>query len=245
MIRSGICDIKIVDNDMFTADNLLRHELGVYFLYRDKAESLARHYEFKYPFVKIDHLKADVIELLSISPDMFEKYDLVISALGNPTAEMLLNKKLHQLEKSPPIIFTWVEPFGIGGHALVTLNKKRTGCYECLHTNPAEPTTEYINRASFAAPRQTFSKTVSGCGTQFTPYGSLDAYQTAIIATRLAINLLTGEEKDNPLMSWKGNATKFINSGFRLSDRFELKEEQLFDIRYSYKTDRCKVCSER
>lgn len=245
LIRSGICNIKIVDNDMFTADNLLRHELGAYFLYKNKAESLARYYEFKYPFAKIDHLQADVIELLSISCDMFEKYDLVISALGNPTAEMLLNKKLHQLEKPPPIIFTWVEPFGIGGHALVALNKNPTGCYECLHTNPAGPTIEYINRASFAAPRQIFSKTVSGCGTQFTPYGSLDATQTAIIATRLAINILTCEEKDNPLISWKGNATKFINSGFRPSDRFELTEEQLFDIRYLYKTDRCKVCSER
>lgn len=245
LIRAGIMEIKIIDNDMFMADNLLRHELGVFYLHYNKAEALSRHYQFKYPFAKIDYLKADVLDVLFNYPDMLDKYDLVISALGNPTIEMLINQKLHELAHSPPIIFTWVEPLGIGGHALATLNNEKTGCYACLHTNPAGPTTEYINRASFAAPRQTFSKTVSGCGTQFTPYGSLDAIHTAIIATRLAINILTGEENGNPLMSWKGNAAKFINSGFSLSDRFDLTEEQLFDTRYSYKTDRCKICYER
>lgn len=242
LVHAGVNEVTVIDKDVMSPDNLYRHEVGAIYLNKNKAQAVANHVKFKYPLSNIEYKKTDVYDLLMTYPDMFEKYDLIIVALGNPTIEMLLNRKLRELEKAPPCIFTWVEPLGIGGHAIATLNNNPEGCYECLHTDPLEPTIEYINRASFAAPRQKFSKTVAGCGTQFTPYGSLDALQTAIIATRLAINILAKKEADNPLLSWKGDAEKFINVGFVLSARYELPQEFLFENRYQYKTDRCPTC---
>ena len=243
LIHAGISDVTVVDNDLLSPDNLYRHELGAIYLYRYKAKAISNHLEYKYPMAKVSPLNENVYDILMGKPDMLEKFDLIISALGNPTIEMFLNRKLRDLEKAPPTIFTWVEPLGIGGHAVATLNNSRTGCYECIHTNPVGPTSEFVNRASFAAPGQTFSKTVAGCGTQFTPYGSLDALQTAILATRLAIDILTGKELNNPLISWKGSPTKFLEAGYSLSDRYELSQEYLFETRYKYKTDRCQTCS--
>lgn len=242
LVHAGVNNITVIDKDMMSADNLYRHEVGAIYLNCNKAYAIAKHLEFKYPLSDIEYKKADIYDLLTAYPDMLEKFDLLIIALGNPTIEMFLNRVLRKLEKAPPAIFTWVEPLGIGGHAVATLNKSNSGCYDCLHTNPGEATLEYINRASFAAPRQIFSKTVSGCGTQFTPYGSLDALQTAILATRLAINILTGKEKDNPLLSWKGDADNFLGEGFILSPRYELSQELLFETRYKYKIDRCPTC---
>ncbi len=243
LIHAGINDLTVVDNDLLSPDNLYRHEVGAVYLYWNKAKAISNHLQYKYPMACVTPLKDNVYDVLINTPDMLEKFDLIISALGNPTIEMFLNRKLRDLEKVPPTIFTWIEPLGVGGHAVATLNNSRTGCYECLHTNPVGPTTEFVNRASFAAPRQTFSKTVAGCGTQFTPYGSLDALQTAILATRLAVDILTGKELNNPLISWKGSSTKFLEAGYSLSNRYELSQEYLFETRYKYKTDRCQTCS--
>lgn len=243
LLKAGVNDLTLIDKDIFLADNLYRHELGAYHLYRSKAKAVTSYLKMKYPLTFISSQDADVHLLLSTYPDMFERFDLVISALGNPTIEMLLNQKIHCLNKTPAIIFAWVEPLGIGGHALCTLNNNQNGCYECLHTAPSAPTIKYENRASFAAPNQVFSKSVSGCGTQFTPYSSLDALQTAILATRLAIDVLIGKEKDNPLLSWKGDVSNFLENGFLLSKRYDFSQEQLYEFRYAYKTKRCPICN--
>lgn len=242
LIHAGVRELTLIDNDTISPDNLYRHEVGTIYLYYNKARAVSNHLKYKYPMTKIDYKDANVYDLLTSCPDIFEKYDLIVASMGNPTVEMLLNQRIRELENPPSLIFAWVEPLGIGGHAIATLNNSLKGCYECLHTNPSGPTFEYINRASFAAPRQIFTKTVAGCGTQFTPYGSVDALQTAILATRLAINILTGQEQDNPLLSWKGDATIFIQSGFLLSPRYELTNEELFQSRYMYKTNRCPTC---
>ena len=141
------------------------------------------------------------------------------------------------------VIFSWVEPLGIGGHALLILNQDKTGCYECLYTlNPEDQLDVLKNRASFAAPKQFFGKRISCCGSTFTPYGSLDALQTAIITTRLCISALIGEEKNNPLISWKGDSTIFIQNGYKLSERYYMLNQKLIDLRYQYKSAHCKVC---
>lgn len=98
------------------------------------------------------------------------------------------------------------------------------------------------NRASFAAPGQFFAKDISGCGSLFTPYGSTDALQTALLTTRLAIDTLLGNESGNPLMSWKGSATQFLAAGHTLSSRYDLTEDEMFPMRYDYVNSRCLVC---
>ncbi len=165
-------------------------------------------------------------------------------AIGNPTIELYLNKYFYNTKNMPPVIFTWLEAYGIGGHALLTNNKNRNGCLECLFTPPEKDIENYgkYNRSSFAKKGQEFSKAISGCGSLFTPYGSLDAIQTAILAVRLAINVLDGHEIDNPILSWKGDSQMFLENKKILSDRYRCTVEQLYENRYKYKSDLCPIC---
>jgi hypothetical protein len=77
------------------------------------------------------------------------------------------------------------------------------------------------------------------------PFSSLDAASTAVLASRLAIDALTGREKGNPLLSWKGDASEFTAEQFELSDRFRMSDLHRFDHRYSYQSDGCPVCIDR
>lgn len=259
LAKAGIENITLIDQDLIMQENVYRHVLGVNSLksdnYKDNIDSLEaftpkisglkREIEQKFPYTKIDAFSnyTDSIENIMKKGDInFKQFDLVIVALGNPTIEIYLNEYFHKEVGMPPIIFTWVEAYGIGGHAILTNNNRKNGCLKCLYTDPFDSKAPLRNRASFAAEGQCFLRQISGCGSVYTPYGSLDSFQTAILATRLAIDVLSNKEMDNPVLSWKGNADKFLDSGFLLSEHYLLSSETLYNTRYLYKNDSCEIC---
>ncbi|ADD03114.1 UBA/THIF-type NAD/FAD binding protein [Thermoanaerobacter italicus Ab9] len=259
LAKAGIQKITLIDQDYLMQENVYRHVLGTDSLLMEKYKNgekvevlsnpkiigLKNEIERKLPYTNVDVLPEyiDKIEnIISNNTIDFKQFDLVIVAIGNPTIELYLNEFFHKNENMPPVIFTWVEAYGIGGHALLTNNNGKSGCLKCLYTDPFDEKAPLYNRASFAAAGQNFTKQVSGCSSVYIPYSSLDSMQTAILATRLAIDTLSGKEKDNPILSWKGNADIFIENGFKLSDRYSIPYEQLYDSRYLYKNKSCKIC---
>jgi molybdopterin/thiamine biosynthesis adenylyltransferase len=256
LARAGVTDFTLIDKDFLSIENIHRHALGVDRLYSKikgddigsckkvyKVKSLKSELEAKYPFVTVKAIEKPIQQLIRDSAVDFSNFDLIIIALGEPTLELFLNRHFHRLNNCPPVIFTWLEAFGIGGHALLTKNNKKNGCLECLFHDPNDFTATLYNRASFAAPGQFFGKSITGCGSVFTPYGSMDALQTALLATRLAVNTLLKKEKDNPLLSWKGECSLFMEEGFYLSPRYELSAEELYEKRYKYKLEQCRICN--
>jgi molybdopterin-synthase adenylyltransferase len=251
LARAGVTSFTLIDKDVLDVDNIYRHELGAKSLYWrlenrfstiSKAEALTMELYNHFPNLNIEYEIADVLDLMEEDRQLIINSDLIIVALGSPTVELYLNEQFHQMGGAPPVIYAWLDPLGIGGHSLLTKNQQNGGCFRCLFTHPDDANHLIPNKASFAAPDQFFGKTLAGCESVFTPYGSMDALQTAIIATRLAVKTLNGEEKGNPLLSWKGDATELLSQGFRVSKRYELSSEQLFDSRYQYKVEHCPVC---
>lgn len=118
------------------------------------------------------------------------------------------------------------------------------GCFECLYT-PADATAAGAlqNRASFAAPGRTYSRSLAGCSSLYTPYGSLDAAQTAQLAARLAIDVLAGRQPRTVLRSWKGDSEAFLAVGFELTPRYRQSEDELRRWETSYPSPRCRVCN--
>ncbi|WP_413380846.1 ThiF family adenylyltransferase [Alkalihalobacillus sp. 1P02AB] len=250
LARAGIGRFTLVDKDSLDIDNIYRHELGisdVYFKGTDryyhfpKTEAMKRAMENKFPFIEVEYETSDILEILYREPQLLLESDLVIIALGSPTEELFVNELMRQMDGAPPIIFTWLDPLGLGGHALST-KKGTKGCFQCLFSRPDAPRRLIANQASFAAPDQYFRKSLAGCQSVFTPYGSIDALETAVMATRLVLRVLTGEEKDNPLMSWKGDPSELLSQGYHLSQRYEFSSKRLFDTRYLYKNENCAIC---
>lgn len=250
LARAGVGKFTLIDNDALDIDNVYRHELGindVYFkgteryYHFPKTEAMKRAMKNKFPFIEIEYETSDILDIIHEEPELLLESDLIIIALGSPTEELYVNEMMRQMHGSPPILFTWLDPLGLGGHALTT-KKAVTGCFQCLFTQPDAPSRLIANQASFAAPGQNFRKSLAGCQSVFTPYGSIDALETAVMATRLALRVLTGEEKDSPLMSWKGDPMELLSQGYQLSQRYGFSSEVLFDTRYLYKNENCVIC---
>lgn len=239
LAHAGILRLTVLDKDILTYENLFRHVLGRKYVRRNKVDGIKADIEEKLPYIEVTPICSSIEDAIRSGKIKVEDFDLIISALGNPTIELAFNKYVYAND-SPPVIFTWLEPYGIGGHALLTRLKGSNGCLKCLYVNSEEG--DIYCRASFAERGQVFAKNIDGCRNVFTPFGSLDAVKTAEIATRLAIGTLNSEVKTNLIRSWRGDAAEFQKNGKSLSSKYFYSNDNFIEnIDYYYKG--CPVCN--
>lgn len=248
LIRCGIGQLTLVDPDVLRPENAHRHVLGMppLLLQPNKALLLAAEIERRYPGSQIKGLATTIEHAIEVGSIVPTQYDLVVSATGDPNVDRSLNDRLYTAESRPASLFTWLEPLGIGGHAVTFAPQEHgalPGCFDCLFTpRPLDPAPVLENHASFAAPGQVFTRELAGCGNAFTPYSSLDALRTAEIAARLIIDVLQGRVHGPLLRSWKGSGEAFRAAGFRTAPRFEIASETLESGCTDVAMTNCRVC---
>lgn len=238
LVKSGVRNLRLVDFDHLELANIHRHSLGNPSVGQEKAIALRRSILERFPHVDVEAVVERIENLVENDDSYLEGWDLVVFATGNPTVELAMNKLLH--DTSTPAIYTWLEPYGIGGHALlVNAHHGVGGCFRCLY----EVEGELFNRASFAALGQSFSRRMGGCQSSFVPYGGIHATRTACMASELACRFLLGRTVDHPLLSWKGDSTEFEAQGLHLSSRYQAFNQTQLDAQcHDYKSERCPIC---
>jgi hypothetical protein len=236
LAAGGVGSLHLIDDEDLAAENVHRHPLGVSAIGAPKVVGLRQAIGARFPHVNvtIDHSKIEDVVKRDISA--LTRSDLVVVALGDPTIESWLNKKLHGLVRC---MHAWVEPQGLGGHVLLAGARGSPGCFDCI----VDLGDEAGIKASLAAAGQDFGVSLAGCAGTFTPYGELDAGRAAIEAARVAVAALQGGEPDALLVSWMENPATFEGRGFTLSPRgrnFSIGERRR---EMSFVNSACGVCS--
>ena len=242
LAKSGIGELVLVDHDSFDADNIYRHRLGGSSLdfqansktgqvaSYTKVCALALSLQTEIPYIKIRQKPTSFDGVLGDSD--FLTSDVVIVAVGSPSTNLYINRVLKSLNKTA-VIFCWNEASGYGGHS-VSLDLDKA-CLECIYSD--EHGFSMSNGLSLVAPGQSISKNLTGCAGVFTPFSYLDSSQTAAIATKQCIDLLS-DGQSSKAISWKGED----RHGLIVTERFNtmpLKEE--VDLVHA---ENCKVCHE-
>ena len=250
LCQSGIRCLDILDKDILTTENVYRHLLGFDAAIQGKYKTdlIKEYLENRYPFVEIDSMGfADrSVETFIQDSERLRGYDLIISALGEPTINLEINRILQEKNISVPFIVCFNEPYGIGGHA-IAINLGIGGCLRCLYTDVIS--NDLVSfRASLVAGDQNFKKSLSGCAGAFVEYTSLDSQQTALLTTRLAIEVLYDKCKTSTLLSWVGLPDNLENNGYCTSEYYEKIADQN-NINTIKKTilsnERCPICSKK
>lgn len=249
LVRCGVGHMTLVDPDVLRPENQHRHVLGAPPLgvRPSKSVLLATEIHQRYPGVHATGLCAAIGDALACGAVKPAEYDLILSATGEHNVERALHEHLSRTAGRPSMLFTWLEPLGIGGHAFAQpatrAPARPRGCFECLFTpHRADSTPALANRAAFAAPGQVFTRELAGCGNAFTPYSSLDALRTAGVAARLAIDVMLGHVDAALLRSWKGTAEAFNAAGLRTSPRYDLAADVLERGLHDIAVPGCPVC---
>ena len=242
LTRAGIAQLTVLDKDKLTNENVFRHVLGKKHIAQNKVDGIKEDIEGRLPYVEVDPVCSSLEEALDSGKIRISDFDLILSALGNVTIELAFNEMVLKTADAPPVIFCWLEPYGIGGHALlVNLNASSKGCLKCLYKPDEDDPQILVCRASFAEKGQVFVKNIDGCRNVFTPFGALDAIKTAELALRLAILTLNGHVKTNVLHSWRGDATEFLKNGKILSSRYYASKDNFIEC-VDYHRNKCSVC---
>lgn len=237
--ESDISQLSLIDNDIMSPDNLMRHQLGVKSINHRKAFALKARLSSDMPFIDIKAYHIEVLKWLKMqNDDDLREIDCLILTTGHIPTEIAICEYLYYKDINIQIISGWVEAYGLGGQAYSFRNNSN-GCLRCLYTDE----NSIISRSQaqlFNLNNQVVSKNITGCSGAFTPYSSLHATKTASIITELVLTPKYG------LYTWVNTSRKPSDYNLEATEYFNIAlgsgGYQFNDIS-SYKIAGCECCS--
>jgi hypothetical protein len=221
---AGIQNLDIFDPDYYSIDNLYRHILPEEFLDLPKGLALGWQLQRQFLWSKAQGSSRKLLSLRNRQELM--SYDLIIVAIGSPTHERLFKEYLIENDVDVPVINTWLEGFGVGGHATLDI-PARKGCLLCAYVCQETLARGLNSNLNFIEANQNVTINLAGCGEQFTSYGAISSAQTAIMASNLAIKFLEEKITTSSKVSWKGSDFDANDSNIQLTHRYYQFSESL------------------
>lgn len=235
---AGVGKIVLCDPDQYSVDNIYRHVLRDTFIGCNKAFALSISLDSKYPWLRSSYRTSRLLELRD--KGFLSSFDLIVVAIGVPTHERLFHDFLLENDVKTPVINTWLEGYGIGGHAVLDLRDGQ-GCLRCAYVDFQSGGRGLASNLNFLEPNQDLTVNHAGCGELFIPYSGVSAAQTALIASNLAIGSLSGLIEQSSKVSWKGPAEDVESRGFQVSHRYTAFDKSLQILPLI--DDDCDICN--
>lgn len=239
LASAGVGKLGLVDSDIYSLDNLYRHVLDERLIGVSKSVGLSWRIQAKHPWTKCIPVKSRLLNLRD--KEILKTFDLMVIAIGSPTHERLFHDFVIENNISLPVINTWVEGYGIGGHATLDIPQSK-GCLRCAYIDHSDLSRGLASNLNFLEPNQDVTVNHAGCGNLFLPYSAINAGQTALISSDLAINYLNGLITNSCKVSWKGDATEAQKAGLRTTHRYQVFEKSL--VRLPLYDEHCEICND-
>lgn len=235
---AGIGLLDIIDPEKFSTSNLYRHTLSRRYIDWPKALAVANQLQEKYPWIDSKGWGGSLLD--SKKTELLNSYDLIVVAIGSPTHERLFHEYVVKAQIKAPILYTWLEGYGIGGHTVLDIPNKK-GCLRCAYVESNTGIRGLASNLNFIEPNQNIVKNYAGCGEMFIPYGAISSTQTALIAADIAVNYLNGKLTQSTKISWSGDSTDSENEGLKLTSRYHNFQSSLKKQRLEHPL--CDVCN--
>jgi hypothetical protein len=236
-IAAGIGEIDLADPDTLSWSNIYRHVLPTTFVGCEKSGALAVHLRSQYPWLKCTWSTRQLLDYRHL--EHLKEYDLIVIAIGSPTHERLFASFIRDHKGTPAVVNSWVEGFGVGGHATLSI-PDQPGCLNCAYVDNSTFDRGLVSNLNFIDKNQNVTRNIAGCGDLFLPYDSLSASKTAIVACTLSLDYLRGQATESAAMSWKGREEEAIQTGISLTHRYYHFDSSMQAIALHHEA--CDVC---
>lgn len=235
MPKIGLSNLTLLDPDTFNTGNVLRHTLATHHHGYSKVNALRFELERHYPELKV-HSSQVKLNQRYIDENDIKKYNIIIIAVGNTDSQLEINRCLYEINYKGLVVFTWLEPMGVGSHSLV-IDYSKAGCYNCLFKN--EDGSIISNKASFINSSDQLT-IANGCGGSFAQYGNIILLETTAQVTDIVSRYCQGEHFDeNHLISRK--MTNF-KGDYDFTERYlKLNGKYLYETEFISKG--CEICA--
>lgn len=236
LAKSGCQKFTLIDDEDLTEENVARHLCGCHEVatIQSKVGAVKQTLERHLPYVICDARKSDVLDLLIKAPEIFSVAQLVIFSTANMAAERRANEFFHT-DIPKPVVYLWIEPFGVGGQILY-ISPESGSCYRCCFDSNGD------FRFAVAASGQQFGRREAGCQTTFTPYGAADLEIFCAIACKEIIRIIQKSPERSALTTWIGDKGQFESAGFKISDAYAAHESYSLHRREVPRQLSCERC---
>lgn len=226
LIKSGCKSITLVDNDILKPENVFRHFLGIESTYGYKAVSLVNYAKKTLPEINAKAISKKIEDAIIDCDLNFDDFDFIVSATGNHTINIWLNKYLLENKILKTVFYIWNEPLDIGCH-VARINIKDGNDYRDIFSINHNG---ILDLSSYVKNGQAFAKTYSGCNGTFIPYGSTLSVESAILFMDLFKREIDGRVSNNVITSKKGDDYYLTKAGFSVSDRYINQKEKYLEV---------------
>ena len=236
LAKSGTKNFILIDEETLVEENVARHLCGIHDVVttKSKAEAVKKTLEKHLPFIKCDIHQKNILDMLIHEPQTFNNSKAIIFATANMAAERRANDFFHtQIIK--PVIYLWLEPYGVAGHVLF-VSPEHGGCYRCCFD---------FNGGflfSVSAPGQEFNRREAGCQTTFLPYGAADLGMFCSITCKIIIEILCKIPARSTLYTWIGDKNQFESNGFKISGDYAAHDNYSIHVRNPVPQVMCELC---
>jgi len=134
LVRCGVGQMILVDNDVVEVPNLCRTEFSVHELGMNKARATAERAREINPLCEIEVIGRDIMDMKQEELEgIVRGCDAVLVLTDSPRCQMYVG---HLALRVTPAIFAAVHPRGAGGDVFFTLpeDDDDQACYECIYS---------------------------------------------------------------------------------------------------------------
>jgi hypothetical protein len=202
LAQAGVRTMALIDGDILTYQNVGRHVLGAQYIGCNKAQALQTEINARYVDYSISAFASKWQPALECSPGLFEKADLVVSATGDWLSEAELNALL-KVGKLPATIFTWLERYGVAGHATFI----PTDASLRWALNEYGEAVRQVAKVPGEMPRE------AACGAFYQPFSASASAEVAAMAVGLALAAATTEVTTAQAWTWIGSYENLLRTG--------------------------------
>ncbi|WP_346846358.1 ThiF family adenylyltransferase [uncultured Clostridium sp.] len=198
LVDLGINKFKLIDKENLSADNIARHYCGASSIRKNKAIAIKEELLNHYPDMSIEAIDKDVFSVIKDNLILFNQCDYNFVVVGNMPIENKFISLFNSGEIEKPLIILWVEPYLMGGHAII-LQKKQANIFDKLFD------VSYKFANNVLVDGEQYTKRESGCGSTFLPYSAFEVQQFLnSLLDYINQNIFDKPNNRNYLVSWCG-----------------------------------------
>lgn len=235
--KCGVSKFLLVDNDLLEPANIARHICGFYEVIKNpyKSDAVKSRLLKHFPHADCSSSKDDILDLLEKNESVLNTYDLSVIAIGDKGVERRLSYLLKNGIIKSPLIFIWMEPYGVAGHFLY-IHPTEEGCFQCSFNS------EGIFKYSISKFNKNLFKRESGCQSTFIPYSNLEIDSFINVATREVLICLENKPNQSFLLTWLGNLKNFKSLGYQINEMWTADSNYSIRRQIILKNKYCESC---
>jgi molybdopterin/thiamine biosynthesis adenylyltransferase len=210
LAKSGVGSLTLVDPERLTSENIARHTLGVDSVGEKKAIAEAKSLSRRFPHLKVEGFPQTCEVFAQTMYERIQSADLIISTIGEWSAESQLNAMALNSKAFPPILYGWLEPHATSGHAIALF--PGSVCLRCIIDGVGKPRV-----AVTAWSEQGTMLSVPACGGVFQPYGAIELTHVYALVADLALDVMLRQVTSSTYRIWIGQRKLLEKSGGKWS----------------------------